>query len=125
MHFWQHSCQKENSFDGATTVTENCSVYTVFYVIDGTTHHVTLVGEEAWHDFVHRMLTMAEEGHEVSFRYEEASSSSIVSSKETVTYTTTNHDDAYKWADNMANNGYLVTVSYDRETGVYTCIAIK
>ena len=32
---------------------------------------------------------------------------------------------AYAWADAMSEEGYTVTISYDRETGIYTCEAIR
>jgi len=70
------------------------------------------------------MLALAEEGHTVSFRNEETALRGD-SSKDVVTYTTTSHDDAYKWADKMSNEGYTVTIRFDNETGIYTCNAIK
>ena len=68
--------------------------------------------------------SVAEEGHEVSFRNEDRASR-VLSSKDVVTYTTTNHDDAYAWADKMSDEGYTVTIRFDKETGIYTCNAIK
>lgn len=118
------SCQKENFIDENTIVAENGTVYTVRYAVDGVTHQLTLIGDEAWHDFLNRMLALAEEGHEVSFRNEEAASR-VVSTKETVTYTTSNHDDAYNWAEKMLNDGYAVTIRYDKEKKIYTCYAFK
>ncbi len=94
------------------------------YAVDGVTHQLTLVGDEAWHDFLNRMMALAEEGHEVTFRNEEAASR-VVSTKETVTYTTSNHDDAYNWAEKMLNDGYAVTIRYDKEKKIYTCYAFK
>ena len=70
------------------------------------------------------MLALAEEGHRVSFRNENASSQDALT-KEVITYTTNDHDDAYTWAEKKLNEGYEVTVEYDRETGKYTCTAIK
>lgn len=118
------SCQKENIIDGTSVVAENDTVYTVRYAVDGVTHQITLVGDEAWHDFLNRMFALAEEGHEVSFRNEEAASR-VVSTKEKVTYTTPDHDDAYEWAEMMYKQGYAVTVTFDEEKKIYTCYAIK
>ena len=118
------SCQKENIIDETNIVAENGSVYKVSYTVDGVTHQLTLVGDEAWHDFLNRMVALAEEGHEVTFRNEEAASR-IVSTKETVTYTTPNHDDAINWAAKMADDGYTVTIIFDEENKVYNCYAIK
>ena len=118
------SCQKENIIDETSIVAENNKVYTVCYTVDGVTHHLTLIGEDAWHDFLNRMFALAEDGHEVSFRNEDRASR-VLSSKDVVTFTTTNHDDAYAWADKMSDEGYTVTIRFDKETGKYTCYAIK
>jgi len=118
------SCQKENLVNENFVVAENVTVYTVSYTVDGVTHQLTLIGEEAWQDFLHHMLALAEEGHQVTFRNEEAASRAVPT-KETVTYTTTNQDDAFYWSEKMVNEGYVVTIKFDKESGVYTCIAIK
>lgn len=118
------SCQKENIIDETSIVAENGTVYTVSYAVDGVTHQLTLIGDEAWHDFLNRMLALAEEGHEVTFRNEEAASR-VVSTKETVTYTTPDRDEAYAWAEAMGKSGYTVTVTFDKDTKIYTCYAIK
>lgn len=118
------SCQKENIIDETAIVAENGTVYTVSYAVDGVTHQLTLIGDEAWQSFLNRMLALAEEGHEVSFRNEEAVSRTV-STKETVTYTTSSHDDAIKWAGKMLDDGYTVTIRFDKEKKVYNCYAIK
>lgn len=118
------SCPKENIIDETSIVAENGKVYTVSYTVNGVTHQLTLVGEDSWHDFMNRMFALAEEGHEVSFRNDETASR-IVSAKEVVTYSTKERDKAYAWADAMVEEGYTVFISYDRETGIYTCEAVK
>jgi len=118
------SCQKENIIDETSIVAENGTVYTVRYAVNGVTHQITLVGDEAWHDFLNRMFALAEEGHEVSFRNEEVASR-VISTKEKVTFTTTDHDEAYAWAEAMLKDGYTVSIHFDKETGIYTCYAIN
>ena len=118
------SCQKENIIDETNIVAENGTVYTVSYAVDGVTHQLTLVGDEAWQAFLNRMLALAEEGHRVTFRNEEAASR-VVSTKETVTYSTSDHDDAINWAEKMVDAGYTVTIVFDKEKKVYNCYAIK
>ncbi len=118
------SCQKENIIDETNIVAENGTVYTVSYAVDGVTHQLTLVGDEAWQAFLNRMLALAEEGHEVTFRNEEAASR-VVSTKEVVTYTTDNGEDALNWAEKMVDDGYTVTITFDKEKKTYTCYAIK
>lgn len=118
------SCQKENFTDQTTIVSESCATYTVLYTVDDVSHTVSLIGEDTWHDFLDRMFALAEEGHMVSFRKVE-NSSSTTAAKETVKHTTTNKDEAYAWADKMSDGGYYVTIAYDKEKEVYTCYAIK
>ena len=45
--------------------------------------------------------------------------------KDVITYVTKSHDDAVSWANEMSNAGYEVSIDYNKETGVYTCIAFK
>lgn len=119
------SCQKEDSVNPTCLVAEsNDTVYTVCYSVDGTSHTITLVGDKAWHDFLDHLFALAEEGHTVSFRNVEAAAS-VTPSKETITHSTYDKDDAYKWAEEMGDKGYAVTIRYDEETKKYTCCAIK
>ena len=118
------SCQKENIIEETLSVSENRVVYSLRYTIDGVVRHITLIGDEAWHDFLNRMFALAEEGHSVSI-CKENNSYRVVSVKEVVTYTTSNQEDAYAWADSMINKGYTVTVKYDKKSGLYTCTAIS
>lgn len=117
-------CQKENIIGETSIVAENDTVYTVSYTVNGVTHQLKLVGDDAWHDFLNRMFALAEEGHDVTFRNEETASR-IVSAKDVVTYSTKNRDEALSWAEAMAYEGYTVTISFDKKTGVYTCEAVK
>lgn len=57
--------------------------------------------------------------------YSEESCSQTASSKEVLTYTTTNENDAADWAKAKTKEGYEVTISYNSKTGVFTCIAVK
>ena len=116
------SCQKENIIDETNIVAENGTVYTVSYAVDGVTHQITLVGDEAWHDFLSRMFALAEEGRTVTFFNEEAASR-VIPSKLVETFTTSNKEEAYQWAEKKGNEGYTVTVVFDQETGIYTCYA--
>ena len=118
------SCQKDSFNEETIMVEEQNAVYKVRYSINDVTYHVTLLGDDAWHDFLNRMFALAESGHRVGFRLENVSSQ-VAFTKDVVTYTTTNHDDAYKWAEIMGGKGYSVTIDYDPRTGIYTCTAIN
>ena len=45
--------------------------------------------------------------------------------KEAFIYTTKSRTDAEKWADNMSDAGYEVSIDFDEKTKTYTCVAIK
>lgn len=118
------SCQKENIEVERAKATEQVAVYSVSYTIDGTREEITLAGEVAWKGFIARMLDLAEEGHRVSFRMEDGTQR-IVTSKETITYSTTNREEAFEWAEKMIRQGYSATVEYDKKKKKYNCYAIK
>lgn len=115
------SCQKENIVDPQGTVA-NVTLKTVYYTVDGVTSQATFVSEESWNEFLDWLVTLAEEGHRVSFRNANQERSLR---KDVVTYTTKSHDDAVNWAYQMEKAGYSVAIDYDQATGVYTCVAIK
>lgn len=100
------------------------AVHHVHYTVNGELCQERLVGEEAWNDFLYRMMALAERGYTVRILNGNRTSQVSVS-KEVVTYTTTDKDAAAAWCNNMYSLGYEVSLSYDPETGVYTCIAIK
>ena len=117
------SCQKENIMDQNAIVAENGTVYKVSYTVDGVTERLTIVGEAAWHDFLNRMMALAEEGREVTFRNEEAASQ-VVSTKKVTTFETKSRAEAYAWTEKMFNAGYTVAIFYDNENDKYVCFAI-
>ena len=59
-------CQKETVVVSQTGAEESGTVYTVRYSVNGVSHTETLIGEQAWADFLQRMLALAEEGHRVT-----------------------------------------------------------
>ena len=118
------SCQKD-SFNLQDPINvENAKKYSVIYSIDGKSYHITLTGDNAWRDFLDRMFDLAEKGHRVTFCNEE-NHTQVISSKETIKFTTIKRQEAYEWAEQMVEDGYTVTVDYDSTTGIYTCTAIK
>ena len=118
------SCQKEDVIDPTCLVAENNIIYTVRCTIDGETNTISLVGEDAWNEFLDYMFALAEEWHEVSFRNEKESLQNDYA-KETITFTTSDRKEAYEWVEKMSKNGYDVTIQYDKNKGTYTCIAIR
>ena len=115
------ACQKENDVLplGTEQTTETLQVV---YSINGEVFQATL-SESEWDAFVQRMLALAREGYEVSFSKNGNSRSS--QSKEEVTFVTSSEQEAHEWANEMTDQGYSVSISYDKKTGKYTCIAVR
>jgi hypothetical protein len=119
------SCQKENLVPStpAEVITDNQAVYIYQYEVNGIRSRITLRGEAERADFINRMLALAQEGNTVSFFDEAKAHQSL--SKETVTFTTKDKNEAYVWAADMSLAGYQVSVSYDKKTGIYSCSATR
>ena len=115
-------CQKETIAVPQTGVESSETVYTVRYVINDVTHTETLIGEQAWADFLQRMMALAEEGYRITMS-RSANSALYSDSKEVVTYTTKDKKKALAWINEMMEAGYMVTFSFNPQTGEYTCIA--
>ena len=115
------ACQKENDMlpFGTEQTTETLQVV---YSINGEVFQATLSDSE-WDAFVERMLALAREGYEVSFSKNGNSRSS--QSKEKVTFVTTNEHEAHEWSEAMVDQGYEVTITFNKVTGEYTCIATR
>ena len=115
------SCQKEEVLL-PIPVGQETTANNVNYTVDGKTFQAPINSDQDWSEFLYRMLALAEEGHTVTISSRVSATSST---KEIVTYTTTSKPDAHAWADNMTAQGYDVTVHFDNNTGIFTCIAVK
>ena len=118
-------CQKENIDEVPTQVTSLENQATVmYYYVDGVLNIKYLQDETEYRNFIYEMLTLSEQGHTVAF-YKDSDNNRPNCTKDVVHYSTTNKDDAYKWANKMIEDGYRVQVTFDEETGKYNCIAYK
>lgn len=117
-------CQKENIElpNQKTAVSDTATVYTVRYAIDGVAHLTTLHGEAEYSAFVYGLLTLAEQGHEVLF-HNAFQASGDAATREVVTYTTGDKDEAHDWACRMEKEGYKVSIKYDAENNEFICVA--
>ena len=119
------SCQKEEIVEPMNAqIQQSVTVRNITYTIDGVTMYTTICGEQNWRSFVEWLFTLAEEGHQVCFRNENLYNNQQ-HSKDTVVYTTTDKNKANAWAAAMIEDGYDVSIEYDRLTGIYTCTAVK
>ncbi len=119
------SCQKENLVPStpAEVITDNQAVYIYQYEVNGIRSRITLRCEAERADFINRMLALAQEGNTVSFFDETQYTQNFT--KEDVTYTTKDKEDALNWASNMLDLGYAVTIEYDKNKGIYNCTASR
>ena len=94
------------------------------YVVDGRLCYANPQTEEEWAAFLDRMFALVEEGHTVQF-WRNGLRQQYAAAKEVITFTTTDREKAKKWAAEKAAAGYSVTVSFDQQSGIYTCIAYR
>ena len=116
-------CQKDQVDNPVEYAEPSSAAIKATYSINGTQYTVLLEDEAAWNAFIEKMLALTREGYEVSISRGDSLTSRPT--KETITYTTTSEQDALQWTNTMANLGYTVTMTYNKKTGIYTCIAIK
>ncbi len=119
------SCQKEKLDEPQQSVTtENSTVRSVCYSVDGVRHHVVLQNDDEWMLFMDSLIGLTTKGHRVTVFDEETSSNSLAA-KETVTYVTKDREAATKWAAKKVEEGYDVTVTFNEDTGEFTCVAVR
>ena len=94
----------------------------VQYVMDGTSYFVEKISNE----FIYRMLDLAYSGQSVTFSSSNTSKNETnVAQPLTYTYSTSNREAAFRWARRMAQSGFTITVSYNKNTAKYHCKATK
>ena len=114
-------CTKENVVEDnvvVAIVTQSTS-----YTVDGILYYANPQNDDEWSEFLDRMIALAEEGHAVQFWRND--NQRCNAAKEVVTYTTTDVNKAKKWAAEKMEEGYVVSISYNQQTGEYTCIAVR
>ena len=117
------SCQKEAFLEEQCYVVDMEAGYSVHYSINGTSFHATLHDEDEYNAFIAYLFGLARQGNEVTFRDDNQPSTGLT--KDVVVFTTSSEEEAATWSKKMASNGYTVTISFDQQSGVFTCIAIK
>jgi hypothetical protein len=115
------SCTKEDATDNIGVVS---TASNVTYFVNGQQGYADPQTDEEWSMFLDRMFALAEEGYVVRFGRTDMFRQACMT-KEKVTYTTTDYNDAKLWAFHRTLEGYEVTITYDQQTGKYTCIAIR
>ena len=70
------------------------------------------------------MVALAREGHRVSIQLNNTAGQ-VAATKEKVTFETYDPEEAAAWMEKMTDEGYVVDMYFDEETGLYTLIAVK
>ena len=117
-------CQKEEILNPIqdAAISENGTVYTVQYAVDGVLHQELSHSKQERTDLFHRLFALAREGKEICVSSGEKIGS-VLATKDVVIYSTTIEDDAIAWAEKMIDGGYRVTIKFDAEKKVYNCTA--
>lgn len=120
------SCQKETIKEtlDQPSVEVNRSSCVIAYSIDGTESRITVTSPSERTALISWLVGMAEENHKVTFR-EIGNDRNISSSKDTQTFSSSSKEEVVEWAENMSLQGYVVTIEYDKTTGLYTGTAVK
>ena len=118
------SCQKEVLTEPTSSTVENSAMRTIRYTVNGTAYRQVIYSDEDLDALMFTLFALAREGYTVRMM-DENQTFNENSTKETVTYTTQDKDKAIKWAKEKYNEGYNVTISFNQETGEYTCVATR
>ena len=92
--------------------------------MNGSAYRQIIHSDEDLDALMFTLFALAREGYTVRMM-DENQTFNENSTKETVTYTTQDKDKAIKWAKEKYNEGYNVTISFNQETGEYTCVATR
>ena len=115
------SCQKEAEPVPSSVCSQSeCNVR---YSIDNRIYHANLQTSEEWHIFLSDMFALARQGHRITIQNTTVSTPTAAS-KEIKTHETKDYGEALDWANMMIELGYIVTIEYDEETGIYIVTAI-
>lgn len=115
------SCTKDSH---STRICSSVDAILVSYYIDGKPFCQTILNENEWYDLLDSFLMLAREGHRVTFSRTN-SQTRVSPTKETTTFSTTSYQEAKNWCNAMVNDGWDVTIEFDKESGTYHCTASR
>lgn len=124
------SCQKEE-FQNEILVSQEMSQknlahqeLTLRYWIDGVEYSKEFASQKEMDKFIKYLITLTREGITVIIQGSE-NPSYAPSENDKLTFTTKDEDKMVAWAFEMRTNGYDVSYTFDKETGLYTGTATK
>ena len=116
------SCQKEENLYSESSNIEMSDVKTVTYSIDGVMYSVHVQSEAEYDELLASLMSVAKSGSVVKLYN---SNNRCDCAKETITYQTHISSQAISWAKDMRAAGYDVTITYDKDQDLYTCVATR
>ena len=124
------SCQKDE-FQNEILVSHEMSQknlahvsHTLRYWIDGVGYSTSFTSEAEKSAYISYLIGLTLEGREITIGGSENPSMAPESSDK-LTFKTSDEAEMGIWVNDMEKKGYNVTVSFDKETGLYTGTATK
>jgi len=113
-------CQKERIVEPPVqNMAENDdSACDIIYSVDGVAGRLTVRNASERLAFIRRMMSLAEEGHRVTFR-QDGSTVNVLAPKDTQTFSSKKKSEVEAWAEEMFLLGYQVTIEFNEDTGMY------
>ncbi|MBR6292659.1 MAG: hypothetical protein IKR33_07645 [Bacteroidales bacterium] len=108
--------------DDPVNPTSSTSIRNVGYIACGEMHSATVTGDDEWHALLDSFFEAVDGGCAVTFWNPDAIRAKQA---DTVTISTTDRQQAYRWGEEMYDRGYTVSIIYDSTAGVYNGTAIK
>lgn len=122
------SCQKEYlEVTPSLPINQTTNIIdanSITYTVDGELYSTPVYNDSTYKSVVDMLFALAEEGKEVTFFYGNAPNTCIAK-KETVTFTTSDKNEAVQWATTMSHDGYTVNINYDPRNHIYICTATR
>ena len=119
------SCQKDE-FQSEILVSQEMSLknkahvsHTLQYWIDGVEYNASFTSEAEKSAYISYLIGLTLEGREITIGGSENPSMAPESSDK-LTFKTSDEAEMGIWVNDMEKKGYNVTVSFDKETGLYT-----
>ena len=119
------SCQKDE-FQSEILVSQEMSLknkahvsHTLQYWIDGVEYNASFTSEAEKSAYISYLIGLTLEGREITIGGSENPSMAPESSDK-LTFKTSDEAEMGIWVNDLEKKGYNVTVSFDKETGLYT-----
>ncbi len=118
------SCSKENKQTSMNLTFESHTGRVIRYSVNGADYRCVIRSNEEWDKLISNILALSREGFTIRITDENHAYGESMT-KETVTLTTKDKSEVDEWIFKRLLEGYEVIVSYNDNTGEYTCIATK